>query len=125
MRLDAVILEDPMKLMIVDNDPTMREVIRGIVARPEDQVVECSDGDEVIPAFRAFSADWVLMDVQMGRMSGMQATRELKYTFPDAHVAILTNYGSIEFREEAASAGAEKYFLKDNLPVIRKELEAP
>jgi DNA-binding NarL/FixJ family response regulator len=114
----------PMKLMIVDNDPTMRQVIRGIVARPEDVVVECSDGDEVVKTFDAFHADWVLMDIQMSRMSGLQATRALKTAFPEARIAILTNYGDAEFREEARSAGAERYFLKDNIPLVRFDLEA-
>lgn len=112
-----------MKLLIVDNDPVMRQVIRGIVARPEDEVVECTDGDEVVNAYGAFHADWVLMDIQMARMSGLQATRELKTVHPEARIAILTNYGGTEFREEAASAGAERYFLKDNIPLVRHELE--
>ncbi len=116
--------ESSMKLMIVDNDPTMRQVIRGIVARPDDEVVECTDGDEVVKAFDSFHADWVLMDIQMNRLSGLQATRDLKAAYPEARVAILTNYGSAEFREEADAAGADLYLLKDNIPLVRDELDA-
>lgn len=111
-----------MKLIIVDNDPVMRQVIRGIVTRPDDEVVECTDGDEVLKAYDAFHADWILMDIQMDRMDGLKATRALKDSFPDARVAILTQYRDIEYREEARSAGAEQYLLKDDLPAVRDAL---
>ena len=114
--------ENYMRLLIVDNDPVMREVIRGIVARPGDEVVECSDGDEVVSAFTRFNADWVLMDIQMERMNGLAATRSLKSKFPGAHVAILSQYIEEEYRDEARSAGAEQYLLKDNLSSVRESL---
>lgn len=114
--------ESYMKLMIVDNDDTMREVIRGIVTRPGDEVVECTDGDQVVSAFSAFQADWVLMDIQMAHISGLQATRLLKDSFPNVHVAILTQYRGQEFRDEAKLAGAEQYLLKDDLSSVRQSL---
>lgn len=111
-----------MKLLIVDDSAVMRQTIRSIVALPGDQTAECSDGASVLSAFKAFKPDWVLMDVKMSPVSGLQATRELKAAFPGAHVAIVTNYGDQEFRDEAQAAGADKYFLKDNLPAIRNQL---
>lgn len=111
-----------MKLLIVDDNPLMRQAIKTIVANPEDQTVECSDGMSVVSAFEAFKPDWVLMDVKMKPVNGIQATRDLKAAFPNAHVAIVTNYGDQEFKDEAKAAGAEKYFLKDNLPAIRNQL---
>lgn len=111
-----------MKLLIVDDSPVMRKTIKSIVAMPEDETQECPDGASVIPAYESFHPDWVLMDLNMPHVSGIQVTRNLKALFPDAHVAIVTNYGDQEFRDEASAAGAEKYFLKDNLPAIRSKL---
>jgi DNA-binding NarL/FixJ family response regulator len=111
-----------MKILIVDDSPVMRQTIKSIVAAPEDVTAECDDGASVIPAYEAFRPDWVLMDLNMSRTNGIQATRDLKVAFPDAHIAIVTNYGDQEFRDEAKSAGAEQYFLKDNLPAIRIQL---
>lgn len=111
-----------MKLLIVDDNPLMRQAIRSIVAEPGDQTAECPDAKSVVSAFEAFKPDWVLMDVKMKPINGIQATRDLKAAFPNAHIAIVTNYGDQEFKDEAKAAGAEKYFLKDNLPAIRNQL---
>ena len=112
-----------MKILIVDDSPVMRQTIKSIVANPEDITAECEDGASVIPAYESFHPDWVLMDVKMSRTNGIEATRELKAIHPDAHVAMVTNYGDQEFRDEARAAGADEYFLKDNLPAIRHQLE--
>ncbi|HEX9613958.1 MAG TPA: response regulator transcription factor [Bacteroidota bacterium] len=111
-----------MKILIVDDNPLMRQAIKTIVAQPEDQTAECPDGKSVVSAFEAFKPDWVLMDVKMKPINGIQATRDLKAAFPNAHVAIVTNYGDQEFKDEAKAAGAEQFFLKDNLPAIRNHL---
>ena len=112
-----------MKILIVDDSPVMRKTIRSIVAAPEDEMAECDDGSSVVPAYESFHPDWVLMDLKMSPTDGIQATRNLKAAHPNARVAIVTNYSDQEFRDEARSAGAEQYFLKDNLPAIRRELD--
>lgn len=114
-----------MKILIVDDSAVMRQTIKSIVAQPGDETAECPDGASVLTAFKAFKPDWVLMDVKMAPVSGLQATRELKAAFPNAHVAIVTNYGDQEFKDEAKAAGAEQYFLKDNLTSIRSQLSSP
>ncbi len=114
-----------MKILIVDDSPVMRTTIKSIVAGPADLIAECEDGSSVIPAYESFQPDWVLMDLKMSRTNGIEATRSLKSVHPEAHVAILTNYGDPEFRDEAKAAGADEYFLKDNLPAIRRQLQKP
>lgn len=113
-----------MKILIVDDSPVMRMTIKSIVAAPADLIAECEDGSSVISAYESFHPDWVLMDLRMARTNGIDATRELKAVHPEARVAILTNYGDQEFRDEAKAAGADQYFLKDNLPAIRQQLIA-
>ncbi len=111
-----------MKILIVDDSPIMRMTIKSIVAAPADLIAECEDGASVIPLYESFRPDWVLMDLKMAQTNGIEATRELKAAHPEAHIAILTNFGDQEFRDEAQLAGAEQYFLKDNLPAIRQQL---
>jgi len=111
-----------MKILIVDDNAVMRQTIRSIVAAPDDVTAECEDGSSVISCYESFHPDWVLMDLKMSRTNGIAATRQLKQSHPEARIAILTNYGDQEFRDEAHSAGAERYFMKDNLPEIRQQL---
>ncbi len=111
-----------MKILIVDDSPVMRQAIKSIVAAPGDETAECGDGSTVVPAYESFHPDWVLMDLKMSPTDGIQATRNLKAAHPNAHVAIVTNYSDQEFRDEAQTAGAEQYFLKDNLTAIRQQL---
>lgn len=112
-----------MKFLIVDDNAAMRRTIRNIVALPDDETRECSDGASLVSEYDSFRPDWVLMDLRMEPVNGIAATRILKAAFPQAHVAIVTNYGEQEYREEAGSAGAERFFMKDNLPAIRKQLD--
>lgn len=111
-----------MKILIVDDNQLMRQIIRGSVAQAGDEIRECSDGDEVVSAYHTFQADWVLMDITMHRVDGFKATRLLKKEFPDAHVAIVTQHAGKEFRDEARAAGAERYCLKDDLSALRQVL---
>lgn len=111
-----------MKLMLVDENPAMRRMLRTIVAEADDTIVECGDGAEVLAAYLAhtFSAeDWVLMDVRMSVVGGIQATAQLKAHFPDAQVLIVTNYDDPALRAAAQQAGASAFITKDNLLAVR------
>ena len=101
--------------MIVDDSSAMRQMIRSVVAYPNDSVTECEDGIDVVDAFQKIHPDVVLMDLQMPKMNGIKATRNLKKEFPDAKVIIVSNFNDQEFRDEAKEAGASSYFTKDDL----------
>ncbi len=104
-----------MKLMIVDDSSAMRQMIRSMVAYPDDAVCECVDGTDALSAFPSEKPDVVLMDLQMPEMNGIQATMRIKKDFPEANIIIVSNFNDKEFREEAKEAGASSYFTKDDL----------
>src|SRR5262249_22766631 len=52
-----------MKLMIVEDNAEMRQLLRGVVADVADEVAECSDGEEAVATYAAQQPDWVLMDL--------------------------------------------------------------
>ena len=93
----------------------MRNMIRSVVAAPDDVVSECGSGNEVEQAYRSYEPDVVLMDLQMPLVNGMTATRNLKKTFRNANVIIVSNFKDQEFKDEAKDAGARSYFTKDDL----------
>ena len=112
-----------MTVLIVDDSPQFRELIRTVLAGLVDQLNECADGDEAVAAYGAQRPDWVLMDLQMVRMGGLEATRRILATDPAARVLIVTQYDDAHWRAAAMEAGALGYVLKDNLLDVRRVLE--
>jgi CheY-like chemotaxis protein len=116
-----------MKLLIVENNPQMRQMVRAVVADLAEAIAECSDGDEAVTAYAAqqFSReDRVLMDLQMPRVGGLEATRRLRAAFPDAQIIIVTQYDDPHWRAAAVQAGAIGYVLKGNLLDLRRLLQS-
>ena len=109
-----------MKLMIVDDNALMRAMIRNLVANSSDDVSECEDGAAVVSTFKRTNPDYVLMDLQMLNVGGIEATRKLKQEFPYAKVIIVSNFREQEFRDEAKEAGAISYFTKDDLIQLKQ-----
>lgn len=69
-------------------------------------VTECRDGDEALEAFVAQRPDWVMMDVSMHRMDGFTAAGQIKATFADARIVLLSQDAEPEYRTRAAALGA-------------------
>jgi DNA-binding NarL/FixJ family response regulator len=113
-----------MTLLIVDDNPQFRSLIRIVVADLADEVSECADGDEAVAAYDSRRPDWVLMDLKMARMGGLEATRRLVAADRTARVLIVTDYDDVHWRAAASEAGACGYVLKENLLDIRHLLEA-
>ncbi len=112
-----------MTVLIVDDSPQFRELIRTVLTGLVDDVNECADGDEAVAAYGAQRPDWVLMDLQMVRIGGLEATRRLRAVDRTARVLIVTDYDDVHWRAAAIEAGACGYVLKENLLEVRRLLE--
>jgi two-component system response regulator DegU len=104
-----------MTILIVEDNPTVRRLIRRATSDIADDVVECEDGADSLAAYSAHRPNIVLMDVRMPHMDGLTATRKLLREHPAAKVIILTDYNDDELRVAAREAGACAYALKHNL----------
>ncbi|MEW5799900.1 MAG: response regulator transcription factor [Bacteroidota bacterium] len=104
-----------MKIMIVDDNKRMREVIKSLLSSSKNKIVECTDGSEAVREFGQSRPDWVVMDIGMKELDGISAVREICSAFPKAKIVILTDYGDPFFRREAQEAGACGFVLKENL----------
>lgn len=114
-----------MRLLIVEDNYQMRRLIKRIVGDTAESIVECGDGSEALAAYEAHRPDWVLMDIEMKRLDGISATRQIKAAFPEARVVIVTEYDHPDWRDEARAAGACQYVLKENLLELRVILQSP
>lgn len=116
-----------MKLLIVDDNAKMRQLIRLVVTDLVAVIYECSDGDEVLRLYTAQqfrNEDRVVMDLQMQRVGGLEATRRLRAAYPDAHVIIVTNHDDVHWCKAARQVGASGFVSKGNLLKLRVILTA-
>ena len=113
-------MKHPMTLMIVDDSTSMRRAVREYLARifPAMEFVECVAGEDALAAYDCNRPEWTLMDIQMGSVDGIAATKVIRSAFPDARIVMLTQYDDADLRAEAFSAGVIGYFLKDNLTEV-------
>ncbi|MEO3795473.1 response regulator transcription factor [Nonomuraea sp. B10E15] len=113
--------EAPVRLLIADDHPIVRDGIRGMFAGdPGFEVVgEAGDGAQAVDLARALDPDVILMDLRMPRMDGVTAIRELARLRLKARVLVLTTYDTDSDVLPAIEAGATGYLLKD---ALREEL---
>jgi two-component system response regulator DegU len=104
-----------MKILIVEDNATLRRLIRNALDGLTATFVESTDGAEALSAYEVNRPDLVLMDIRMPRLDGLTATRELMQRHPEARVLMLTDYDEAGMRRAAFEAGACGYALKHDL----------
>lgn len=104
-----------MRVLLVDDNPKIRQMVKRSLAGSVDEFYECSDGAEALAAYTKYHPDWVVMDIVMEKTDGITATEEIKRHYPDAKVLILTEHNEPRLVAASKRAGAEKFVLKENL----------
>ena len=106
------------RLLLVDDHPLVREGIRSCL-HPHKQleiVGEAADGREALAKAKELNPDIVLMDINLPRTNGLEATRLLRREAPQTRVLILTVHNNKEYVLQIVRAGARGYVLKDTSP---------
>ena len=106
----------PIRIIIVDDHPVVRDGLRGMLAGdPDIEVVgEASDGADALEVVASLLPDVVLMDLRMPRLGGAAAIRALAEQSTTAKVLVLTTYDTDSDVVHALEAGATGYLLKDS-----------
>ena len=105
----------PIKVLLVDDHAVVRDGIRARLESSADfEVVgEAVNGREAIQKTGDLNPDVVLMDISMPVMNGMDAARQLRSSFPDLKVIILTMHEHKEYIQGVIRCGAQGYIVKD------------
>lgn len=112
-----------MRLLIVDDNQRMRRFIHSLVKDLVTESWEAENGLEAVEKYRQYHPDAVLMDIRMPFMDGLEATRQILSGDAAAHIVIVTDFDTADYRAQAKKAGAEEYVVKDKLFDLHGVLE--
>jgi DNA-binding NarL/FixJ family response regulator len=116
------------QVLVVDDQAPFRAAARAVVARVPgfELVAEATSGEEAIELVERIRPGVVLMDINMGAMDGLEATKIITSAHPETLVILVSTYTEADMPPEARSCGAAAYVNKDELSprVVRRLWEA-
>lgn len=107
--------EDKIKVLLVDDQTLIRQGFGYVIGVQADMLLvgEAADGHEALDKAMALRPNVILMDVQMPRMSGLEATQAIMTQLPETKIVILTTFNDKDYIYQGIRAGAVGYLLKD------------
>ena len=107
--------EKPIKVMIVDDHPIVRDGLKSVLLAADDMVLagEAGSGRETLARCRESVPDVILMDVVMPGMDGLETTRAVLGQYPAVKIVVLTTFPEEDLVQKALAAGAIGYWLKN------------
>ena len=108
------------KIMIVDDQPEVRELVNITLSSEEYQILETDSGEKAIEIAKYEKPDLILMDLMMpGSIDGLEATKVIKSNpdTKDMYIIILTAKGQKKDIEIGMQAGADNYLTKPFSPL--------
>ena len=117
-------MTDRVNVMIVDDQPPFRDAARAVLSRIDgfDLVAEVESGEAAVATSHELSLDLVLMDINMGELDGIEATRMITGSHPSTRVILVSTYTLDDLPPGARTSGAMAYVNKDELSprVVRR-----
>lgn len=116
-----------MKVLIVDDQAPFRGAARAVVgATKEFSVIgEAESGEQAVELVDELAPDLVLMDINMGGIDGIEATRQITSAHPETMVVLVSTYAVADLASDARTCGAAAYVHKEELaPRVLRQLWA-
>ncbi|RDW19823.1 response regulator transcription factor [Oceanobacillus chungangensis] len=113
-----------LRVLLVEDQPIVRQGLKVILEQDENIAVthQAENGREAIEILEKHLIDFIMMDVRMPEMNGIEATRRIKQHWPNIKILILTTFNDDEYALNALKEGANGFLLKTSEP--RKLIEA-
>ena len=110
-----------MKILVVEDDPRLREAIVDTLMLKRYDVTEAKNGKEAVVLLQEMQPDLVLTDINMPEMTGLELLAYIKQEHPWLPVLLMTAYGDVSQAVQAMQQGADDYLMK---PFELRELDA-
>ncbi|MGY0693792.1 response regulator transcription factor [Virgibacillus sp. FSP13] len=103
-----------LRVLLVEDQAIVRQGLKVILEQDEEITVthEAENGQEALAVLEKHLIDFVMMDVRMPVMNGIEATRRIKAQWPDIKILILTTFNDDEYAVQALKEGANGFLLK-------------
>jgi len=115
-----------MRIIIIDDDRFVCDSLKTILqADPEIEVAAMGNsGEEAVTLWGKIRPDILLMDIQMNKVSGLEAGEVILRNNPEAKILYLTTFSDSEYVVRALQIGAKGYLIKQNIETIASALKA-
>ena len=104
------------RILVVDDEPALRQSIRLTLTKSGYDVVEAEDGEKAIQEIRSgddpLMVDTIICDLQMPKVNGMEAVAFYRQEFPGVPVLVLTGHASVSSASELFKKGITDYLTK-------------
>jgi two-component system, NarL family, invasion response regulator UvrY len=116
------------RVLVVDDQAPFRDAVRAVIARVAgfELIGEATSGEEAVDLVADLRPTMILMDINMGALGGVEATRAITTEFPETFVILVSTYAVDDLPPGARTCGAAAYVNKDELSprVVRRLWEA-
>lgn len=114
-------------VLVVDDEHVIRTILSQILRRDGYSVSEASNGKEALVKMTEQPIDFVVTDIRMPEMDGMELLIELKNKYPKIPVAVITGHSGSYPPEDLIAAGADQYivkpFKKDQISLAMRKMD--
>jgi len=108
------------RILIIEDEDTLRESLSRVFTREGYQVVSVNSAEPALELFEEGSFDLILTDIILPGITGIELLKRVKEAAPDQIVIIMTAYASLETAVETLRSGAYDYIVK---PIIHEEIK--
>ncbi len=104
------------RTVIVDDHRILRDGIKALIREMDgvELVGEASNGFELIPLLKGCNVDLILMDINMPKMNGIDATREALKICPSVKVIVLSMHDDVNYYDSMVQLGVDGFLLKES-----------